>query len=400
MSKSFSIYPLAGIDNASPDDDRLQVGGDARRNYLRDAVNVDITDTGRVRMRKGRRKVSDLALSDLWQSPLHGDVFGRLGEQWVRVDPQDWSTEALATIGPGPVSHLVLNGQVLAAGSAGIWQFDGRQARRLALDVPPAPLVSASDGGSGALEAGSYGVAVAWLRGAQESPLSAMTSCTVAAAGALSITLPMCMDPTVTHARLYLTRHNGGELLRGEDYPIGTAWAAWTLLPTLGAPAPFRHMQPMPTGQYLGLWRGRLVTAWANVLRFSEALAYHVNDPLHGFVQMPQRITFVQPVDGGIWVGQVDHVAFLAGAEPAELVLSHKTGKAPVPGSAVALDAETAGELSAGGAAAVAWLAANGFVLGSPDGQLLQPQARRIRGITGNRATSIVFGSRLLAAVT
>lgn len=394
--KPFSMMPMAGIDNTSDDED-LQVGGQAPRLFLREALNVNISESGRLRMRPGRRKVSAAALSSVWQSPLHRDVFGLLGDQWVKVDPVTWSTQSLATIGAGPLSHVVLNSQVLAAGSDGIYAYDGHAARRFALGVPPPPMVTP---GAGALELGAYGVALAWLRGAMESPLSPMTQCTVGSSGALSILLPLCPDPSVTGVRLYLTSQNGGELARGEDYPIALQNLDVPLIPKRGAAAQFRYMEPMPTGEYLGYWRGRLVVARGSVLRFSEALAYHVHDPMHGFVQMPQRITFLHPVDGGLWVGQVDHVAFLAGSTPAELVMARKTAKAPVPGSAVALDAEAAGEISSGGASTVAWLAANGYVLGSPSGSVVETQAGRLSGIAGNRATSIVFGKRLLTAVT
>lgn len=391
------IYPLAGIDNASERDDALQVRGDSPRTFVRDAVNVNISDTGRASMRAGLRQVASAPLRDLWQSPLHKDVFAALGDQWCLVNTEDWSTIDLCEIGSGPVGHIVLNNMVLAAGERGIFQYDGAQALRLGLDAPPPPLVEAS---GGALAAGSYGVALAWLRGEMESPLSAMTTCAVGDNGALDVTFPLCTDDTVTRTRLYLTKPDGGELLRGDDYSVGTLQASVPLLPQLGAPAPFRHMQAMPTGKYLSYWRGRLLTATANVLRFSEALAYHIHDPLHGFVQMPQRITFVHPVDGGIWVGQADHVAFLRGGSPAELVLERKTARPPVPGSAVELDAEAAGEISNGGAAVVAWLADNGYCVGTADGGVMETGAGRLRGIAGEASTSIVFAKRLMTAIT
>ena len=395
--KPIPLYPLAGIDNAARRDDALQVGGQARRLFLREALNVNISDTGRASLRPGLRKVAALALASLWQNPLHRDVFAVQGSDWVKVDPLTWSTEALADIGPGPAQHLVLNNVVLAAGADGIFQFDGVKAQRFTLSAPPAPMVTA---GAGSLVPGYYGVALSWLRGPMESPLSAMAHCKVGQGGALAITLPLCMDATVTGVRLYLTRPDGGELLRGEDYPIALPYVEIPLLPKLGAPPQFQHMEAMPSGKYFGQWRGRLVSARANVLRFSQALAYHVHDPRHDFVLMPQRITFLQPVDGGIWVGQVDHVAFLAGAQPDELQLLRKTAKAPVPGSALALDAETAGEMSGGGSAVVAWLADNGYVLGTADGGVIEKHATRLRGITGNQGTSIVFRNRLTTAVT
>lgn len=395
--KTFPLAPLAGIDNASPRDDALvEVGEDERRVFLRDALDVSI-ERGRASLRPGLRPVSDAVLRGLWHSPLHGDTFAVEGVQWVRVETADWSRQALAEVGTGAVQHLVLNGQVLVASDAGIWRYNGQEAQRLTLDRPPAALVYA---GAGALPGGTYGVALAWLRGALESPLSAMTSCEVDDDGSLSITLPLATDSSVTGVRLYLTRHNGGELLRAGDYPAGQSAVQVPLLPALGAAATFAHMDAMPGGQYLSLWRGRLVVARGSVLRFSQALAYHVHDPLHGFVQLPQRITFLAPVEAGIFVGQVDHVVFLRGADLQELALERRAVAAPVPGSALELPAEVAGPASEGARPVVAWLASNGFALGTPEGGIIETRARRLQGIQGVRGASAVWGERLVCAVS
>ena len=393
--KSIPIAPLAGIDNASGRDDALQVGGNAPKVYLRDAVNV-VIDNARASMRAGLRKATSTPYAELWQSPLHGDTFARLGAQWVKVNTADWTHEVLAEVGEGTLSHLVLNGMVLVAGPAGIFQYNGSTAQPFTISAPAAPVVMTS---TGSLEAGDYGVAVAWLRGALESPLSPMTTHKSAAAGGLQVLLPMALDPTITGVRMYLTRHNGGELLRGEDYPVGTTVVNLPTLPKLGAPTQFRHMDPTPTGQYLGQWRGRLVVAQSRTLRFSEAMAYHVHDPRHGFAQMPQRITFVAPVDGGLWVGQVDHVVFLRGTAPQELVFERKTSRAPVPGSTVALASDEAGEASGGGRAAVAWLSSVGFAMGTPDGAIIEPQAQRLRSIGATAGSTVVQHGRLTTAL-
>lgn len=391
-----NLLPMAGINNVGQDE-ALQVRGDSPRTYLREAVNVDISPNGKPRMRDGLRNVSTAKLENLWQSPLHGDTFATLGAQWVKVDVSTWETEALATIGEGPVSHAVLNNAVVAAGPAGIFTFGGVGATRLTIDPPPPPMVSAGDG---ALEAGSYGVAVSWLRDSMESPPSGITHCQIGAGGGLDVVLPLCLDPTVTHARLYFTRHNGGELARGEEYPISQSAVAVPLLPKLGGPPQFWRMDAMPTGRYLGYWRGRILTASANVLRFSEALAYHIHDRRHGFVQMPQRITFVQPVDGGIWVGQVDHVAFLQGASPDTLELQAKASRAPVPGSAIKVKAELLGDLAQGGSECAVWLADNGYVVGTAGGALVEPMAKVMKDVRATVGASVVFGDRLLTVVT
>ena len=394
--QTFKLTPLAGIDNRNADH-KLQVGGDAPRVYLRDALNVDIDGTGRARMRPGARQVTALPLANLWQSPLHGDVFGTLGPNWVRVNPADWSTETLSELGEGFASHAVLNGAVLAAGPSGIYRFNGQRAQRLTVDTPPAPMVTA---GAGGLPVGSYSVAIAWLRGdGVESGLSASAACSVAAGGGLQLVLPLCADGEVVQGRVYITTHNGGELRRLEDLPIGQTTLEINSVNGLGRAAQFQHMEPMPTGKYLGSWRGRLLTATANVLRFSQALAYHLHDARHDFVQMPQRITFVQPVDGGIWVGQVDHVAFLQGTGPDNLEYTKRQARAPVAGSAIALKADEAGQLAGAGGAVVLWLAENGYALGTADGQLVEPQAERLQGIRGASGTCAVFADRVLTTV-
>lgn len=391
------LTPLAGM-NTVAEDAALMRGGDDPVLFVRDAVNVDITPAGKPVLRPGLDQVTATAYRDLWQSPLHGDVFGMLGDDWVRIDTTTWSHEVLATLGAGDVSHEVLNNVVCVAGPAGIFTFDGQQARRLSIETPAAPLLIA---GSGSLSAGRYGAAVAWLRGTQESALSEVAFVDVPADGGLAVTLPLCLDSDVTGARLYLTRANGGELLFAGDHPVPSPTIDVPLLPQLGRPAQFRHFAGMPTGKYLKYWRGRLLTARANVLRWSEALAYHLHDERHAFVQMPQRITFVQPVDGGIWVGQVDHVAFLAGTEPGALAMSRRASQAPVPGTAIVVPADVVGtNASPDGAPVAMWLAENGYVMGTSAGVLAEVHAGVMSGITGQSGTSVVLDRRLMTAVT
>ncbi len=391
--KTLSISPLAGIDHTSIRDDALLPHGDERRTYVRDALNVDISVAGRASMRPGLRQATATTYSDLWQSPSHG-LFGRLGGQWVKIDPANWGHAVLAEIGEAPLAHLQLNNRVVAAGRDGLFESDGTTARRMALDVPAPPIVTS---GSGSLPEGAYGVAVAWLRGAQESPTSSITHAHVPAAGSLEVILPLVTDPTVTGARMYLTRTNGGELLRGEDFPPGTSSVSLPVLPGLGATAQFHGAGAMPTGKFLSYWRGRLLVAQGNVLRFSQALAYHVHDARHDFIQLPQRVTFVAPLDGGIWVGQSDHVLFLAGNSPGELDISIKGGRRPVPGSAVILSAENSGDT--GGDQSVAWLAENGYVTGTTNGAIIEHHAGRLSRISGDSGASVMFAKRLLTSV-
>lgn len=392
------LMPMAGINTVS-EDAALMVGGDNPKVYLRDAVNVDLSPAGKANLRPDIRRVSTAGYRNLWQSPLHGDVFGTLGSDWVRIFPDAWSYETLEPgVGQGIAYHEVLNNLVCVAAPAGLFTFNGSHSQPLTIQTPPAPLAVT---GSGSLPAGTYGAAIAWLRGSVESATSEIAFANIPETGGLVITFPLCMDSTITGVRLYLTAQNGGELFRGEDYPVATTSVTIPLLPERGAPPQFQNLSPMPTGKYLKYWRGRLLTAKGNVLRFSEPLAYHLHDERHGFVQLPQRITFVQPVDGGIWVGQVNHVVFLSGTGLNDLVLQRKAAKSPIPGTAVLLDADTAGpDLAQGGSAVAFWLAENGYVVGNSAGGLVELHTGKLSGITGKSGTSVVLDQRVMTAVT
>lgn len=392
---NINLMPVVGINMVEEDSALMRESRNEKYLYVRDAVNVDLTKDGKIELRKGAVKVSDSLFRNLWQSPLHKDVFGTLNGYWGKVNTANWTHEALLYIGEGYVSHEVVNNLVIVAGSAGIFTYNGSKAERLTIEVPATPLVIT---GTGALDPGRYGVSIAWLRGSLESSLSAMNQIQVESGQSLEITIPMCLDQTVTGFRLYLTEQNGSELRMAEDYPIATSSISLPLLPDLGRAAQFQHLSPMPTGKYLKYWRGRLITAWANVLRFSQPMTYHLHDERYDFVQMPQRITFVQPVENGIWVGQVNHVAFISGSTLNEFSIINRAVKAPVPDSAVLVDADVVGEVS-GGLSAVIWLSQNGYVIGTASGQVSERQANAIENISARSGTSVVLDERILTTV-
>lgn len=391
------MMPLAGMNNAA-EDAALSRGGDDPRLFARDILNINISPAGKAMLRDAKERVSTLAIRELWQSPLHRESFGVVGNDWGKVGALSWSFDALVDIGSGAVSHEVLNNLVCVAGSAGIFTYDGVNVERLAIESPAAPLAIVS---SGSLVAGTYGIAVSWVRGAMESAPSVISFVDVPEQGGIEVTMPMSFDASLTGARLYITKPNGGELMRAFDIPTGVPAVSVPLLPELGTPPQFLNKSPMPTGRYLKYWRGRLMTARANVLRFSEAMAYHLHDERHGFVQMPQRITFVEPVDGGIWVGQVDHVAFLQGSMLDDLTMIRKTASAPVPDSSIQVLADAVGgEISQGATATVIWLAENGYVAGTSGGEVVELQAGAMKGIAASSGTSVVIDRRVLTAVT
>ena len=392
--KTVRMTPIAGMDNRS-DDAELWARGESPSLRVRDARNVDVGGDGRLRMRAGWRHVTALPYRDLWQHPVHGDLFARLGDEWVRVDSLSGGAhQVLAAPGAGPYVHVQLNNKVLMASPSGAWEFDGVAARPLGMGRPAGPVLEL---GAGSLPAGRYGSCVAWVRGGLESGTSEAVFEDVPDGGALTVTPPLCLEPGVTSVRVYLTAPNGGEFMLAAELGLGVSEVV-ALPPPAGRPPVFPAMEPMPGGAFLQAWRGRIVTARANVLRFSQPLAYHVHDPTRDHVTMPQRITFVVSMEGGIWVGQRDRAVFLAGDQPAALQVMSRHVGAPVPGSAImALPGDLSGEL--GLREAAIWLSEYGYVVGTASGEAINVQKSALSGLSGASGTSVVFEQRAYTAV-
>ena len=102
------LTPLRGIDNVS-DNESMSSFGKVPFVKLRDAVNVNISSSGRVQLRETGVIATDMPYKNLWNSSLHGDTFGTLNGDLVKINPVDWSHESLNIELKGSVSYLVVN---------------------------------------------------------------------------------------------------------------------------------------------------------------------------------------------------------------------------------------------------------------------------------------------------
>ncbi len=401
------LFPIAGMNNVSVDD-ALQQGGDSPKLYVKDAINVDISETGRIHLRSGAEQVTDHKYKNIWQSPLHKDVFATFDGQLVKLDPLNWTHEVLeSAINDDIVCYEVINNHVFIATLDMIYRYDGLKLLALGIDTPAAPTAQISEGG--VLGHGEYTIAISYSRNGLESSLSESVKCIVDPDQNLSgdpknksiiVHFPYVLDQSVSHINLYMTTRNGMELRKFGTYPVHTYQATIDQCDSLGKSAQFVSMSCMPAGTFLNYWQGRLVTASKNVIRFSQAMAYHIHDERHDFILMPQRITFLLPVDNGIWVGQVDHVVFLSGSEPNQLAFYKKTSHAPVPNSAIGVDNDLiGGDISQGGGKTALWLSENGYVLGTSSGQLIELHGGVLKGVSAKSGRSVSLGRRITTLV-
>lgn len=398
--QSKKIFPILGMNTVS--DTARQHG-----NFVRLAQNININPNGTIELRAGVNKVSDTPIKDLWQSPLHKDVFGRVGDEWVLVNPVNWSVKVLGRIGNAPIYHSLVNNRVVVAGKNGLFEYDGQKAIPLTIATPAPPIATGQNDvitmgdeitglDSHTHKARTRLIATSYTIGDKEGGLSSTVKVD---ADTVQITLPMVFNDWVTGINVYATEQGGTELKLLTHLPKDTVQYAFDTGVVLGKPATNQHLSPMKSGQWLRLWRGRLIVVRSNVIYFSQALNYHLTDERFDYIAMPQRITFLEVVDNGIWVGQTTGVAFLQGVDIDEMSISHKAVQAPIADSSTQMPSETVGELSNGGSSVALWLSANGYCIGTSDGSIVEYHAGVMSGITGTGST-VQVGQRVVTAIT
>ena len=100
----------------------------------------------------------------------------------------------------------------------------------------------------------------------------------------------------------------------------------------------------------------------------------------------------IEPVSDGFYVGTAAGVWFIAGSRPEDLTQRELSAGAPYEGSSVRIPASTLGGDAAGSGSRVAiWLSRNGFAIGLPSGQVLEPQASRIAIESGGATQARTF---------
>lgn len=387
------LSPFRGIDNVA---DERALG----KGFFVDAVNVDIDEEGHAARRRGRiLSLAGTGFHSLWSSPM--GAFCMQGNRLFRaqVDGSAVVTTELAVLPTAePASFTALNDGVVVANRSYLGMISPDfSVRRLGVSRPSAPALTAN--AAGGLAGGRYSVALTFLRGGEESGLSELSTVTVPDGSGISVAMPSPSDPTITGIRIYRTGQNGDVLYRAADAAVG--------LPSfllgnaqLGRAADTQFLDAMPGGHIARYWRGRLLVARDSVLYMSEPMRYGLCSPRHGFVQFHGKITMLEPVEGGVFVGTKHGVQFLSGPTPGEWSMVQTSSAPPIAGASSVIPANLIrDDFGAGGQFVAVWLSTKGYVLGLNTGQILEPQSKRIR-LNGQAGHLAVHDRRIIATLS
>ena len=189
--KPANLGPFLGMNNQLPQTQyRVPDEGD----FVRDACNVDILDSGTLRRRSGYTKLLDGRFSSLYAMGstalcVHD---GHLCRVNALPDGQ-WNTVQLCPVRGATVSYAPVGEQVFCTDGDGVWRYAGMAVIHNAVAAPQAPLVEMSTGG---LPEGAYRFLCTRVRAfGEESAAGASAEAILDGSSGVTVTVDNTLSP-------------------------------------------------------------------------------------------------------------------------------------------------------------------------------------------------------------
>ncbi|MCP4210874.1 MAG: hypothetical protein GY764_05285 [Halieaceae bacterium] len=344
--------------------DNITAETDLSSRALREAVNVDLNQVGKPRLRQGfAQRYAGAGVHSLW-SGTDKTLFVEAGAL-----KRLWPDYSVTTIRTGldqnlEVSYEELDGVIRYSNGAQTGAVSALGVEEGWGVEDPAGQPTVAQGPVGGLTSGRYQVAVTFVSAAGEESGSTLATVVEAETGVSLTNIP---QGDAAYVRVYMTEPGGEVLKQQAQIPMGvTAYQITSV--SDGPPLDTQFARRMPAGHIVRYFSGMMWVAKDNVLWYSIALRYGVNKPQEAFFQFPERITIVQPVDDGVYVVS-DKTYFIAGTNPraaGQVVVSPNRG---IEGTGAQIDTEHFDIERAEGTAAF-WYSNRGAMIGLTGGRI------------------------------
>lgn len=356
--KTQKLGPFLGIDNRLPDFalrlNTRQISG----NYLRRAENVDIDNSGNLRRRESELLIQ--AMTDAHSLHMTSATTGHLvrGSVLYAVALPDYAETFAKTLSTNAAMiWLPVGDDLYFSNGTDAGRITGGVFYPLGLPTPTAPVCSAIGGG---LFAGAYQVAVSYCNSVtgEEGGISATKRTVLATDGGLRVTLPAATTGA-THANVYLSMVNGSVPMLAATVALGTATIDFAAQPDPGIDSHGRHEAPLPAGT-LFISNGRLCSFSGSAVYVGLPFRPGYYLPAEGYIPLPAPVTIAIENQGGTFIA-ADQTYWVPGdLGNVEGALSTVLPYGAVPGTAFRHPNETT----------VGWFGADGFVIGTPAGEV------------------------------
>ena len=357
-----------GINNVDPPE-RLK--NDSEGSELRAAVNVDIDKTGRVSRRDGYvKRYAGTNTHSLWSN---GRVTLFVEDGTLKsLDTETWQATAIRTgmTRFGKVAYQDVFGDVYYTdgNQTGVYTREGVDT---VMGIPTPPTKPVLVPGSGILPAGWYGVVFTAVDGAgRESGPTFAEFVELPNEGSIEVSGLPTVVAGASGINIYMTKPGGDVFYKHTSVNFAGMPASVTLssLPT-GHILRTKDLQPMPAGHMLMFHQQRLYVAADYVVYFSEPYNYGLTNIVKNFIQMPSRITMMQPVEDGFFISSEDEGVYIVnGRDPEQFSMRKVSDYHAVEGTGVEVPRETFQEGSGG--RVCMWVSKDGIYAGMQGGSV------------------------------
>jgi hypothetical protein len=272
---------------------------------LRRAVNLDITDSGKLKLRKG----STLALAienahSLW-SDTKGNAYLVHDNKLKRFMP-DFTTIDLGDLAAGQnhVSFQKVNEDIYLSCATAKGVVRNGQLQGWGIEVPSSPALMIES--TGVMHAGVYHAAVTYVTAdGRESGASVLSSIEIEGNRGITFAgLPDPVDTAVKKKRIYLSPANSEMLYRVAELDPLDQFFSLSVLPN-GPELRTAYMMPPPNALGLAMANGRIFMIDAEeprVVWYTEPMAYDLVDKRENYYVFPEPCTMIAATRSGLYV--------------------------------------------------------------------------------------------------
>lgn len=371
--------PFLGVNNRRADFDLHFRGINAKGDYLREAINVDIDGTGNIR----RRKAAELVQAVSGSHSLHGLYLVRASALYRITLPGYSETLVKILTSNAPMSYAEYNGDIYYSNGVDSGRISAAGAvYPWALPTPEEPSVTTI---SGLLPAGSYQVAVSYFNATtgEEGGVSASNNYPIEGNRALRVAIPPAVTGA-THVKLYCSTVDGSIPFLQTTVAVGTTFADIASI-AIGAKSMQRYEDPLPAGTRIFEFNGQLCSVVGKRLYFGIPcrLGYYL--PVEGYIDFPDPIATSIGYQEGVYVSTTKLTHYFPGTQlgraESDATVADVLPYGGVPGT----------EFVVPNKSGVGWFGAKGLVIADTKGEVQAVMSDNVDLIPPASGVSTVF---------
>ena len=384
MMKTISLKNFLGINNRVPDTALRVATSQLNGQHLKDAVDVDIDNSGNCRSRLTETLVQ--AMSGAHSVFMITDTTGLVVRDSVlyAITLPTYSETIVKLLSVNTtMNYEMFNGDVYCSNGVDSGRVASNVWYPWGMQTPDEPVVAII---GGSLDPANYQVSVSYRNNVtgEEGGISQSNQVTLSSIGGIRVTLPSAVAGA-THVCVYISGPNGGVGYFSTAVPVGASTYD-IVAQSSGYKAPQRYEAPLPPGKPF-MSNGRLCTISGSKVYIGLAFRLGYYEPSRGYISFPTDVTHAVENMGGTYICTATETHWF----PGDLGNVEGVVQEPLPFGAVSGTGFVHPKQPV-----VGWFSSRGFVLGDASGQVSAKMSENVELTAPQNGVSAVCENEFL----